>query len=433
MSKRHGMHVRPADHTMGLITLIRNVLRAPPTTSDAQFVPREPKRIDVYGPKGIRRFVRTIIGCTHSRSHPEDFFVVHELLMRKDWSAGHANGDAEPMHEDLPEVEGEASMEDGGEDESGAEDNNEHEDMEDDAEDEGEALWEEPSAPAAEGLHPNELPGTDFKANKRHFWRKILTMGAGGGEVIVDAGPIIHRDPCIGYVFTALPSDDPHPDAPLYNPRKLVVLGDTSDPRHLIPLCSRPSPSLLVHEATDAFIPTSVDPQSKRSRELVMEKCVERGHSTPEMAGSFAREIGAKRVVLNHLGSRFPAPLANNGPRLRGAVLKEMERQASESWGGGFVRAALDFTRITIPPDRVLDEAEEGEGGEGGGSNGSGGGGERRPRARGRGTGRGRGRGERGWEGRKREGAVSSDRSLSQGAYGSGRHVHKKAKEGDDG
>ncbi|KZT30434.1 hypothetical protein NEOLEDRAFT_1125983 [Neolentinus lepideus HHB14362 ss-1] len=289
-----------ADHTMGLITLIRNVLRAPPTTSDMQFAaPREPKRIDVYGPKGIRQFVRTIISCTHSRAHPEDFFVVHELLMRKDWTGEHAPSDVEPMHEDTLGIDGEAAMDDDGF--SGEEDDSDEMDA---VENEGDDLWEEPSVPAAEGLHSNELPGSDIKADKRHFWRSLLTVGAGGGEVIVDAGPILHRDPCLGYIFTALPSTDPHPSAPLYNPRKLVVLGDTSNPAHLIPLCAHPSPSLLVHEATDAFIPTSVDPQSKRGKELVLEKCMERGHSTPEMAGAFAKVIGAKRLVLNHLGAR---------------------------------------------------------------------------------------------------------------------------------
>ncbi|EPQ60770.1 hypothetical protein GLOTRDRAFT_68700 [Gloeophyllum trabeum ATCC 11539] len=451
-----------ADHTMGLITLIRNVLRAPPTTSDATYSTfRDPKRIDIYGPRGIRQFVRTIISVTHTRSHPEDFFVVHELLMRKDWAAGRAySGDApmpdasESEMDDEGEGEGVPETRDASEEPGESEEETEEEDDE-----EGEDLWEEPSAPAEDGLHPNELAGRDIRADKRHFWRKVVSVEAGGGEVSVDAGPIIHRDPCIGYVFTALPSENPHPSAPPYAPRKLVILGDTSDPAPVLPLCRAPPPSLLVHEATDAYIPTSVDPQSKRSRELVAEKCVERGHSTPEMAGAFARRIGAKRLVLNHLGARFPAPLMNNGPRIRGAVLREMERQASEAWGGGTARAALDFTKITIPPERLPtpvhalgpemmvldggdsnDDAPANGDGEAGGSNSQ--------SARG-GWGRGRGRGGerdvfRGRGGRKREldavspGGSRGGRSRSQGGRSQSGHSasrsrsFKKAKELED-
>lgn len=71
-----------------------------------------------------------------------------------------------------------------------------------------------------------------------------------------------------------------------------------------MPLLASPPPSLLVHEATDACIPASVDPHSKRSQEEVQRKVLGRGHSTPVMAGEFARRVGAERLVLNHIGSR---------------------------------------------------------------------------------------------------------------------------------
>lgn len=81
-----------------------------------------------------------------------------------------------------------------------------------------------------------------------------------------------------------------------------MLLGDTSDPSPISPLAV--SPSLLVHEATDAYIPTSVDSKAKRSAEVVKAKALSRGHSTPVMAGEFARSIGARRLVLNHIGGR---------------------------------------------------------------------------------------------------------------------------------
>ena len=66
--------------------------------------------------------------------------------------------------------------------------------------------------------------------------------------------------------------------------------------------------SLLVHEATDAYIPPRIDPDERtgrnRTKESVQKKAVERGHSTPEMAGAFARRVGAERLVMNHIGAR---------------------------------------------------------------------------------------------------------------------------------
>ena len=67
--------------------------------------------------------------------------------------------------------------------------------------------------------------------------------------------------------------------------------------------------SLLVHEATDAYIPPRIDPDERtgrnRTKESVQKKAVERGHSTPEMAGAFARRVGAERLVMNHIGARY--------------------------------------------------------------------------------------------------------------------------------
>jgi hypothetical protein len=81
-------------------------------------------------------------------------------------------------------------------------------------------------------------------------------------------------DPCIGYILR-------EPVTPF---RKLVILGDTNDPSAITPLIlSLPgsAPDLLIHEATDAYIPPQVDYKANRTVETVLEKCVERAHSTP--------------------------------------------------------------------------------------------------------------------------------------------------------
>lgn len=101
-------------------------------------------------------------------------------------------------------------------------------------------------------------------------------------------------DPCIGYIIRE--SQFPY--------RKLVILGDTHDASAIEPLLRSPPPSLLIHEATDAYIPASVDPQARRKEKDVREKAIAKGHSTPTMAGEFAKRVGAERLVLNHIGSR---------------------------------------------------------------------------------------------------------------------------------
>ena len=70
--------------------------------------------------------------------------------------------------------------------------------------------------------------------------------------------------------------------------------------------------SLLIHEATDAYIPAHIDPEQRtgknRTERSVMEKAVDKGHSTPAMAGLFAKQIDAQRLALNHIGARFVVP-----------------------------------------------------------------------------------------------------------------------------
>jgi len=75
------------------------------------------------------------------------------------------------------------------------------------------------------------------------------------------------------------------------------------------------------------------------------------------MAGAFARRIGAERLVLNHIGSRFPAPSHSGrspAEKFRLACIREIERQAKHAWAPPFpaqVQAAWDFMRVVIPPN----------------------------------------------------------------------------------
>ena len=85
--------------------------------------------------------------------------------------------------------------------------------------------------------------------------------------------------------------------------RKIVILGDTYDPSPVKPLAI--GADLLIHEATNAHLP-GLDPQTSPNdtEEILEARTISRGHSTPQMAGRFAREIGARRLALNHFSAR---------------------------------------------------------------------------------------------------------------------------------
>ena len=171
------------------------------------------------------------------------------------------------------------------------------------------------------------------------------------------------------------PELDPH------GGRRVMILGDTFDARAMVALARPPGTSdlreggevdLVVHEATNAYLPTLDDSQApgkQRDGAPITEESVrllarEHGHSTPRVAGEFARLAGARQLVLNHLSVKYPDPEA---PGARGAssesrdkwgaMLREIERQAEEALLGGEargegeeqrVRAARDFMEVEV-------------------------------------------------------------------------------------
>lgn len=87
--------------------------------------------------------------------------------------------------------------------------------------------------------------------------------------------------------------------------RKIVILGDTYDASKCEKLAE--GADLVVHESTNAYMPDLDESQSKESvtKESVRETAKDHGHSTPEIAGEFAKRVGAKRLVLNHLSVKY--------------------------------------------------------------------------------------------------------------------------------
>ncbi|KZS99018.1 hypothetical protein SISNIDRAFT_545856 [Sistotremastrum niveocremeum HHB9708] len=312
------------DHCMGIIPLMTSALRFEDVRQ------REP-RLELYGPAGLRKLIRLNLQITQPNLIGK--YAAHELLV------------------------------------SG----------------------EQPTTCVQEELFKNELPGRDILCDVSGVWRDFETSEG----MSVDAGPILHRIACIGYVFREPPilkaspeflsildntpraflptgvqqprqllrdllanrpiqlknGDILQPPSVAEIGRKIVILGDTCDASGMAGLAQ--DASLLVHESTNAYIPPHIDPKSsKQTPESVQEKALAYGHSTPAMAGDFARRINAQRLFLNHLSAKFQPPLpyqsrARNEERT--AILQEIERQASEAWGGGRAVCASDLLTVHIP------------------------------------------------------------------------------------
>ncbi|KAI8337921.1 beta-lactamase-like protein [Chlamydoabsidia padenii] len=119
--------------------------------------------------------------------------------------------------------------------------------------------------------------------------------------------------------------------------RQVVILGDTCDPSSLAPHCHHPH--LLVHEATNAL--TSLD-DDDATLESVQERAISHGHSTPQMAGSFAKGIGARTLILTHFSARYKGDVSGE------AVMDEIKQLALDRFGSNDIYCARDLWSFDI-------------------------------------------------------------------------------------
>ncbi|KAI1796078.1 Metallo-hydrolase/oxidoreductase [Ganoderma leucocontextum] len=225
--------------------------------------------------------------------------------------------------------------------------------------------------------HPFEQPGRNI-LQTAGVWPEIFQNTL----VSVSAAPILHSVPCVGYVVDELPVPgkmDPQKYLPdlkrtktpmsamrrlqqgesvtlsdgtvLHGParkpgRKIVILGDTHDPSPIAGLAE--GACLLIHEATNAHLP-GVDPDTKQADtyESVEARTKSRGHSTPQMAGAFAKRLWARKLVLNHFSARYAGndDVDDEARKVMGAI-----RELAESTYGGEVVCARDLMSFDVGP-----------------------------------------------------------------------------------
>lgn len=236
-------------------------------------------------------------------------------------------------------------------------------------------------------LHPCELPGrniaqtaTATSERNKGIWPDIYV----DPQISVSAAPIAHSVPCVGYVVNEAPIPEKM-DPSLYLPhikrnkapmftlarlkggedvtlddgtllrglgkkpgRKIVILGDTYDPSPILALGQ--DADLLIHEATNAFLP-GVDPYTKpdETEESVEERSTSRGHSTPQMAGRFARKAGARRLALNHFSARYRG---DDDVNEEAKTVMDTIKGLAEREFGGEVVCARDLMTVFVSAPR---------------------------------------------------------------------------------
>lgn len=276
------------DHCFGLAPLLCSMTDNLNPNNALSLKDRESQiPIDIYGPTPLRTWLRTTLKSTYSNlGRP---YRVHELLREND-------------PEDLNE-----------------------------------------------NLHNNELPGENIRIENNSFTLPLYQAGDKGYRV--QAAPITHSIPSLGYVIrepdwpgklndlvpfikkntAALKeigvknpmsilgqiqrTNEPYtlPDGHVLTPpprrrgREIAILGDTKDPSLIASLTD--SPTLLVHEATNAL--TQLDTLNVKEGlplptfQEIEERTKDHGHSTPQMAGAFAKKINCQKLILTHFSARY--------------------------------------------------------------------------------------------------------------------------------
>lgn len=356
-----------------------------------QLPPQDPKVIDIYGPEGLRMWLRTAIRYSVSRIVPP--YRVHELKdipMAPEWTFSNKS----QRHFFNLNNDGRGRWG-------------------------GDASARDPSSWMARHDQLNLEPSSAYGEVKGgrdiypHYDHPFSSHGApiweveDEGDVKVYAAPMSHGIPCVGYVVKEedragrlrdemvrpicernmaalkdagfvhplkamqvikdLPvgSSFTFPDGTVVSQedaveasrpgRKVVICGDTASARSMEKLSQ--GADVVVHEATNTceyrcfcialkclngmhhvsddlilFLVFCTDMNwFDRDSDMkgVTRDAMIHGHSTPGMAGRFTSKVGAKRLIMNHFSSRYPGDASPESM----AVMTLIEDQALQASG----------------------------------------------------------------------------------------------------
>jgi ribonuclease Z len=131
---------------------------------------------------------------------------------------------------------------------------------------------------------------------------------------------------------------------PVIEGRKVVIMGDTCNSDMIANIAQ--NASVIVHESTNAW---DNGDKSKFGNYHNMEyDTFSHGHSTPQMAGRFARKVGAKKLILTHFSPRYRGDASDSSMRIMWQ-LEDMAKVGSDFfWGHNDVIAAWDQMSVYV-------------------------------------------------------------------------------------
>ena len=350
-----------------------------------------PKVIDIYGPEGLRMWLRVAIRYSVSRIVPP--YRVHELKdipMAPEWtySPRHQRYFFDLRNEGERKIWGIPSQDRRSNDSSSWVDTHHQMDL-------------EPSSMYGEVEGGRDIyPHYDhpLSSDEAPIWEV-----EDEGDVRVYAAPMSHGIPCVGYSIEEADRPgrlrdevvrpviernvDALKEAGLAHPmkamqvikelapgnrftfpdgtivrqeeavepprpgRKVVICGDTASARSMTKLAE--GADVVVHEATNTFLP-GLDKDT--NMKAVTKDAMVHGHSTPRVAGLFAKNAGAKRLIMNHFSARYRGDATLESI----ATVTRMEDQALKVSGldQDQVAAAWDFMIYPIPLQSSPDSEE---------------------------------------------------------------------------
>lgn len=307
---------------------------------DLDLTPLQPAKsssetLHVYGPQGIRSFLRTTLGVASFRLPFQNALCIHELI----WPFDCGSNTQRTKHR------------------------------------RARPYWQRTVRPLQ-----FEGPGRDIEAERsgegQWTYRVIsepvmaddgLSVKAGSFPGSVIAAPVLHTVPTYAYTITenvaarrfdkdkldqlGIPRDGRHEVRVLFSkwlssgrgiwqgqeidikdvmqdgrrPRQLCVVGDTYDA----------SPAAHIAEGVDVLIheATNLTAQADLAHS--------RGHSSPVVAANFAKRVGAKRVILNHTSVGY-----------NDRKLNALENEARLAHGSKNVFVARDLSMFSVPTEK---------------------------------------------------------------------------------
>lgn len=130
---------------------------------------------------------------------------------------------------------------------------------------------------------------------------------------------------------------------PARRSRKIVVCGDTACAKALSKLADQAD--VVIHEATNSYLP-GVDTKDTNLPQITRDAIVH-GHSTPQMAAQFCQSVRGKLLILNHFSARYKGDTSVDSL----SIMMRIEKQAMHagSLNETQVVAAWDMMVLPVP------------------------------------------------------------------------------------